>query len=177
MRRPRALVAVFTALMVVVGVGWLIWFRQAKDVFELKVVRQTLEDGRPVVYFRVEGGEGRRIQIGEIEQLAGDRVLQWADLLAVYRDPRTAGRKDLRLVAPTNVPTWKLRVTVYVEPASLVGRYNMLVGQWRMLRSMKYSVARTLKEIWTTPLYSESYAVESDSITNTTAPTLQARSN
>jgi hypothetical protein len=170
------IIAVSVPLIVVLVFPLWLWCQQSDSRLELKVVRQTLEDGRTVAYFRLLGCRDRRIQIGEIEQLAPDRVLQWADWLAVFRDPNTAGRRDLRLVGPTDVPVWKLRVTVHIEQSDWVARFKTALNQWQSLRTMKYTVARTLKEIWTTPVFSESRTVESDWITNST-PTVQARNH
>lgn len=166
MKRRVVVVAAFAAL--VVGLGCAVWLllQQADSPLALKLVRQRIENGTPVAYFRLAGCFGRRLQIGEIEQLTGHQVLQWADLLAVFRDPKTAGRRELRLVAPKDVQSWKLRVTVYMEPGSLVERFNLALGQWRTLRANKYSATKALKEIWTTPVYSQSQIVESNPVTN-----------
>lgn len=169
MKRRVLITAVSAALTVMVTMALWLWLQQAEASLELKIVRQTLENGKPIAYFRVVGCRGRRIQIGEIEQLAPDRILQWADLLAVFRDPNTAGRRNLRLVAPTDVPVWKLRLTVHIEQSSWVERFKTALDQWRALRGKRYTVARSLKEIWRTPVFSESRSVQSDWITNSVA--------
>jgi hypothetical protein len=82
----------------------------------------------------------------------------------------------LRLVGSPDVPVWKLRVTVHIEQPSLVERFQTALNQWQTLRKMKYTVARTLKEIWNTPVFSESRTVESDWITNS-VPIVQAQND
>jgi len=151
-----------------------LWLLQADPKLELKLVRQTLENGGPVAYFRLQGCEGRRIQIGEIEQLSPHCIIQWADLLAVFRDPRTAGLRELRLAIPPEVPIWKLRITVHTEQPSLVERFKTARRQWQTLRSMKYSVAEILREIWSTPTFIGSRGIESGWITNS-VPIVQAQ--
>ena len=162
--KHRLLFATALAALIAFPLG--LWLLEADSKLELKIIRRTAEEGRPVAYFRVEGCEGRKIQIGEVEQLAQNRILQWADLLAVFRDPKTVGVRELRLVGPTDVPAWKVRITVHVEQPSLVERLKTARAQWQTLRSMKYPLPKILKEIWTTPTFTQSSTIESDWITN-----------
>jgi hypothetical protein len=60
MKRRTRLVVVLAALGLVVGLAWFNWPRHAEGpLLRLKIVRQTEEQGKPVVFFRVEVAEHR----------------------------------------------------------------------------------------------------------------------
>jgi hypothetical protein len=69
--KGRTLWAVIVAALVaVVGLTWFLWPRHTEGpLFRLKVVRQTTERGRPVMFFRVEVADHRPSQIGGIRMI------------------------------------------------------------------------------------------------------------
>src|SRR5579864_9080115 len=73
MKRGTLFVAVLAALILVVGLTWFLWPRNvSRPLLRLKVVRQTVEQGKSVVFFRIEVADRRRIQITGAERVVSD---------------------------------------------------------------------------------------------------------
>ena len=70
MKRRKALWIV-GLLAVVVGVIFLL--PRKPTPFRLKIVRQAVEQGKPAVYFQVEGGPPRLIAITHLRRVANAR--------------------------------------------------------------------------------------------------------
>jgi len=66
--KPRTrLTVVLAVLAVAVDLAWSFWPRDTEAaVLRLKIVKQTTEQGKPVVFFRVEGAQGQRIRMGRV---------------------------------------------------------------------------------------------------------------
>jgi hypothetical protein len=61
---------IVAALVVVVAAGWFFLLRHSKGpLLRLKIVRQTVENGRQVVFFRVDVAGSRRITICDVERV------------------------------------------------------------------------------------------------------------
>ena len=75
----KAIIVVVVALAVLaVGLTWFLLPRQANDPrLHLNVVRQTVEQGQPVVFFRVEGGTNRRIAISRVSRVIVEPSNSW----------------------------------------------------------------------------------------------------
>jgi len=191
MKRPILFIPVLFGLSFAVGLGWIFWARHHNDSPpKLTIVRQTMEEGQPVVFFQVDGSDSRRIQIGHVERVIGERTDEptskpvqrvsslsfklekdfWAPSspeLPPIGDPNKS-RKEFGVVAPTNAPIWKLRVTI-MEHATLAQRFKDAPGLWKHLRGLGFSIRPTLREAWTTSIFVGSKVVESDAITNSAA--------
>jgi hypothetical protein len=186
MRRRLVIIPV---LGLAVGLAWLIWPRHTNDpLLRLKIVRQTVENGKPVVLFRVEVGESRRITICGAERVTGDRVegpLDFSEMRSTglpkpvagfwaasqsspMYDPRK-GWREFGVVAPMNAPVWKLRVRVVKGP-SRSERFKQMVGIWRITRRDGGSLYEATMESWYSFYEISSDVIESDLITNTVPP-------
>jgi hypothetical protein len=65
---------VFAALLLV-AIGFLVWPHSTNAaLLRLKIVRQTVEEGKPVVFFRVEVAHSRRIQIRDVERVTPNKT-------------------------------------------------------------------------------------------------------
>lgn len=179
--KPRLVfVAVLAAVVLVVGLGWFIWPRHSDSPLCLKIVGQTMENGRPIAFFRLEGAENRKIHIGKIERISGEHVEPfdprgrpgqkfWAPSSPVpMGDPTNPNqaRTKFGVIAPGNAPVWKLRVKVLMEPANEVGLFKQRLGLWKLLRRRGDPFFRALHNTWTIPIYSDTKMIESDLITN-----------
>ena len=57
------------------GLTWFLWPRHPNDpILHLRIIRQTLENGRPVVFFQAEGRDRRRFSLGEVARVIGHRT-------------------------------------------------------------------------------------------------------
>ena len=168
-------VAILAALVLAVGIGWLIWPRHPKDPsFRLKIVRQAVEHGTNVVFFRVEGdrqmlltGAVKVVGDVELEPIGIDRF--WAhSRIWPMGDPRKV-RKEFPVLAPTNASVWKLRVTFYWDNPNDPGpvqRIKTLPTMWRSARSAGWPLFTACSYAWNA-FYAKNFGViESNLITN-----------
>lgn len=145
-------------------------------VFHLLTVRQTNENGRTVVFFKVTGASTRRIQLTGAVRVFGDREESL--------DNNTAGkeflapsqvwplgnvfiaRKPFGVLAPTNVPSWKLKVHVYMEDPNPLHRLAMMPATWKWGRRLGKSMVGSASFAWNAFLAGGYQWVESDWMTN-----------
>jgi len=74
MNRPKIFL-VLGLLVLMGGFLFLLWpHKTTKPLLRLKIVRQTKENGRPVVFFRVQATDHRRIVLDRIERVIGERA-------------------------------------------------------------------------------------------------------
>jgi hypothetical protein len=181
MKRRLFFVAVIAALVLALGLFLFLWPRQPDSPLCLKIVGQTMENGGPTAFFRLEGAENRKIHIGKIERISGEQIEPfdprgrpgqkfWAPSSPVpMGDPTNPnqGRTQFGVIAPGNAPVWKLRVKVFIEPANEIELLNKKLGLWKLLRRRGDPFFRGLQLTWTVPIYSDAKVIESDPITNT----------
>jgi hypothetical protein len=187
MKRRNLFVALLAVLVLWVGVGWFIWPRHNKGpLLRLNVVRLTVENGRQTGFFQVEVADRRRIEIVEVDRITGDRIegpLDFSDVKSArvakkvpnfwapsqsspMGDPKK-GRTEFGVIAPTNAPVWKLRVTVHMETPSQLERFKMMPGLWWNMRQNGSSIYGATKDTWNA-FYSDSNQwIESEPMTNT----------
>jgi hypothetical protein len=73
MKRRRVFVGVLAVLVLAAGLGWFLWPRDTSiPHFRIKITRQTVEQGKPVVWFCVQGGGGIQFQLVDVERIAGE---------------------------------------------------------------------------------------------------------
>src|SRR6266436_82632 len=90
------------ALLALTGVTlFFLWPRETR--LRLRIVRRDEENGKPVVFFRVEGSGQRRIIITEVHQIVGEtwQIPSWASQRSPLSDPMKAGKK-FGVLAPRN---------------------------------------------------------------------------
>jgi hypothetical protein len=186
MNRRRTLLLVIVGLGLGCGILFLFW-RQSAQSLHLRIVRRAVEQGKPVVFFRVEGVENRWVAINDVFKIEGDKiegtlVEETGGLLARAPDfwapsqaeiplaDMHAGRKEFGVTAPTNVPAWRLRVAVVIEDPHSFMRFRTLFSMWRLAgtesaKSMRATAASVWNATYTRPII-----IESNPITNTVAP-------
>jgi|SRR5882724_3723255 len=186
MNRRRATVLVFVSLGLVCILVLLPGSR--KPVARLKIVRFAVEQGKSVVYFRVEAGTNRLLTLTPfLQKLEGGRVEEWlvmgtngliaksADFLASSQssDPwvnESTSREEFGILAPTNSPVWRLRIQVNIEDPYSIRRLAVLLKmgikiQLPPVRSFPAAAAALWKH---TAFHYE--ILESDPITNVVTP-------
>jgi hypothetical protein len=112
MKRPRTLLFAVAGLVLACGVvvGILFWPKKSEQPFRLSIVRTGIEQGKPVVFFRVEGDEGRRILIVNVQGLIEDTVQTpfspgfWSMSGYAGIGNPNKGRDEFGVLAPTNCP-------------------------------------------------------------------------
>jgi hypothetical protein len=182
-------VSILAAVALAISLAWFFWPRHINGpLLRLKIVRQTVEQGRPVVFFRVEVADHRRIQITGAEKVLGNvterswdeekdsrglpKVAKdfWAPSLGSPTGNPKIGRKQFGVQAPTNAPIWKLRVTIAMEEPDPFKRISIMPGLWKWeltIPSHNKSKVRTAWEVWNAFYDIGSQTTESDPITNT----------
>ena len=168
MKRRRVFVGVLAVLVLAAGLGWYFWPRHNNGpLLRLKVIRQSVEQGKPVVFFEVEAIGGRRRQICNLE-----REDYWGETIKtlpiqdVWKplglgDP-FRGQKQFGVLEPTKAGAWKLRVTVATETERVHGIKTL----WRLLRMRGTSLFAATKQSLEAFYPNRSEVIESDFITN-----------
>jgi len=179
MKRRLVSFAILGGLGLAVGFVSFIWPRHARDpLLRLKVVRQIVEKGKPVVFFRVEGGGRRRVIITEVQQIVGERwqAPSWASKGPPLAGPLN-GRNEFGVLCPTNPfvwkdTTWKLRASLVVEqeeqlPLKAIRVLRMV---WRSYRARGLPVRSAFdmsRALWSAFYIGGQQPIESVPITNT----------
>ncbi len=182
MNRRRALLLAIFGLALASTLVILFWPRQSGDPgIRLKIMRQDVERGKPVVFFQLQEAADRRFQIQNVQRLIGDMVQDpsgpdfWAVSQYAEIGSPNKGRRDFGVRAPTNCPEWRLRVTVTMEPASPLGRLKEMSKAWSNLRVARIPFFTSVFLIRNGFYGTDIQVIESDPITNSAAfsgPTL-----
>lgn len=167
--KPCKQMAVVAAFLLVVGIVCCLWPRTKVDPLRLKIVRQTVEKGRPVVIFQVTGGGNGRVVIISLHQVIGEI---WTDPL--FSSPRptlfnaSKGRDEFGVFCPSNTfawveSTWKLEAAVEVEESMRAKAHDIVRTLSASPSRSGFATARTL---WRSFIAAEESGIESDPITN-----------
>ena len=122
MKRPTILTTVFVGVVLLAVVFYFLWpTLNGGPLLRLKIVGRAVENGREVVFFRLEGEGQRRVIITDVHQISG--VTWQAPLWASQGPPLndvSKGRKQFGVLAPKNISvwketTWRLQATVLRE--------------------------------------------------------------
>jgi hypothetical protein len=145
----------------------------------LKIVRQAKEQGKSVVFFRVEGGNNRqRIQIknvvrdavgttdGAFDVSPGQTNGFWAPSHVWPIDDPGKGRKEFGVLVPTKAPVWKLRVGLWVDTPISIQRLKNNITTWALLRSAGRPFFRAIRETWVAFYVADEPVIESELMTN-----------
>ena len=142
--------------------------------FGLKIVRQSREQGKAVVYFRVEGGKPKML-INRIVKVVDGAERDPVNMDNFYSfskawplgEPGLA-RKEFGIFPPTN-SVWKLRVSIVFEgpnEPSRIQRIKDFPTMWRAARAAGSSFTKALWYTWNAFDGRDSQVIESDRITN-----------
>jgi len=163
----------------------LFWPRQSEyPRVRLKMVRRGIEQGKPVVFFRIDGTGDRRIQIALIAKISGNWDTLESTVTCVPPTQATnfwapsqvspimnvgIGRKEFGIIAPTNTSAnplvWYLRAIVDVETARF-DRLRQMRRAWSYLKTTGKSFPKAVWAAWNW-FYIENYEdLYSDPITN-----------
>jgi hypothetical protein len=182
MNRHRTLLLVIVGLGLACGIEFLLWSKKTSLV-ELKIVRRAVEQGRSVVFFRVNGAEKGLMVIDGVYKIEDGKVKErlvrgadglfgrWGDFspLAIIDplDDTNRERREFGVIAPTNVPVWSLQAQVFTDDPSLFKRFSIGFSVWWSFG--KESVLSALRRAWNAhAIRTENIA--SDPITNAVAP-------
>ena len=180
MNRRRTLLLVIFGLGLAGGLAFLFWSKQSVQPVRLKIVRRAFEQGKQVVFFRVEVADGRQIQIRWAEKVVGDKIELpftpqpsgtvkpaidfWSSTQAW---PIVPGQ-EFGVVVPTSVATWKLRLIVHLD-RPLPERFIGMPKTWISLVRKGTPCKKAARLAWTSSLY-RAEKLETDPITNAVAP-------
>jgi hypothetical protein len=164
------------ALVLLLGISWIFCSSRADGKFpHLRVFRQSVEQGEPVVYFRVE--TQRKFQMTNIERVMGetsDNPYQftnfgspgfWAPSQQWPLGGDRFARNGFGVLAPTNT-VWKLRVEVMLETGSPIQKVKGMPSAFRFERGMGRSVLTACKNALESFCITHREWVESKPITN-----------
>jgi hypothetical protein len=182
----RAVMIVLGFLALIGALTCLFWSHKSRpSASRLSILRQGSENGRPVVFFRVQVPDQRRIMIVGAERVIREKAEE-AFQLDPFRSPPLQrvtssfwststpnpgfepekGRKEFGVLAPWNDPVWKLRVTLAIEPPSLTKRFRYLRSDWSIYRSRGSSFFVATWAAWNAFHSTGQEVLESDFITN-----------
>jgi hypothetical protein len=160
--KTRAILVIIVGLVLAYGLAIFCWPRDDKRPVRLKITRRAIEQGKPVVFFRLVGANGRRIRITDVQRVVGalnDGPFEapgiWTPTENFWSpsqewpllDPKK-GRREFGLCAPTNTQSWKVKVTVNVENIGLGARLSNLRKLWKPLRKCGSSFLRATWSAW-----------------------------
>lgn len=162
-------------------------------LFRLKVVRATQEQGKSVVFFRIEGGGFRRIRIDDAERLAGNITdgafdaspersltnkhasLFWTPSQQWPIGDTAQGRREFGVLAPTKPCVWRLRVRVSYTEIATLKRLKTFPRAWKLAKSLRIPLYKARKLVQDEFIEKGHAVVESEPITNS-VPESSARS-
>lgn len=177
------------AVGMVVEVGLLVWPEyspvdpSARDV-RLSIIKRIQQQGKEFVVFRLDVLDKRRVCIQEFtilgekaerprsySQLWGEKVERplmhsdlWSGAAKSPTDFTFSGSVTFGVACPTNLPVWRLRLSIQVENSH---RWKSIWGKWNTLRISGKSLSSATSEAWH-HFYTQWYEQpESDPITNT----------
>ena len=176
-----------TSIIVVGGgltIGVIALTARSKPLTQLNVVKCGIERGKPVVFFQVEGAEGRRVAIFNVLRIEGDetegslveRPYETFTPAAEFWAPNQRspiglpeeGRKEFGIVAPT-AAVWKLRITLDVEDPNSLRRFTRMSSLVEVVGKVPLRNLRDLAaSMWHTR-YTHPEFIESQLITNAVA--------
>ncbi len=176
--KRRKLVLVL-ALSVLLGLLVLFFwpYSAGPPVCHLKIIRQTVQQGKTVVFFRVEGAKGRRIRFDHVEKVTAGATNEPVDMTGFFAIGSKAWplgdvrqiRREFGIPAPTNPAVWKLRLTVYWDdpndPTPLE-RLKKLPHMWKAARAAGSPLFAACWYSWNFFDSKGSQVLESDFITN-----------
>jgi hypothetical protein len=175
------------------------WPKKSGPHLRLKIVRRAIEQGKPVVFFRLDGDANLRILIHGVEKVAGAAVegrydspvvskdvwgplkQEWGDVVGQdnFWAPSQSlhcafASQDFGVLALTDVPIWKLRVTATMSVPNRLGAFKAVPTMWRVCRSNGRTLPQIAKVAW--GMWSSGYSgifetnvFESDPVTNAVA--------
>jgi len=176
MNRRLGFIAVLAALVLTVGLAWHLWSLEISDsALGLKIVRETVEAAKPVVFFQIEGEGRRRTTIPEVHQMIGEtqhqvavRPSQGIPLAQPWK-----GRREFGVVAPEATAMGKesggrLQATVLLEESTLA-RVKRIMGVVRRYQRSHFSKStfELVRFVWSEDRFVDRQSVTSDWITNT----------
>jgi hypothetical protein len=161
--------------------------RPSRPAAHVRITRQTIEQGKHVVFFLVDGITNRWLAVGHVAKLVGDQVQDmkvknadgdsvnapdfWAP--SQQSDPPYgyggADKRELGVTAPTNVAIWRLRVEVEIEERYSFRKYLDIVKSGASALKDGRSVLGAVHDYWYNDIPFHGVMVESEPITNMAA--------
>ena len=148
MNRRRTLLLSVVGLGLVGGVVFLCWPKKSDQPLRLKIVGRAVEQGKQVVFFRVESADRRRMRIDKVERaLFGgatdnpfERSVQeaksfWAPSQVSPLDDQSKSRDEFGVLEPPNAESWKLRAWVSIITPNPTKNLQGMQQMWQRARS------------------------------------------
>ena len=171
----RRMVIVALSLSVLTGVLiFSLLRRETNQPRRLEAVRQGNERGKPVVFFRIEGGGGKKVQISEA--WIGNPTLGfeyrgiWAAWHPSVLDASIKVGQEFTVPAPDMPPVWRLRARLWTDERFSARRLKLMWENWLWLRGRGRPCLRAASETWNGFYGAYSQVIESELITNSVPP-------
>jgi hypothetical protein len=181
MNRRRTVLLSVVSLGLVGGVVFLCWPKKSDRTLRLKIVRRTLEQAQPVVFFRLEGAEGRRLQVVWIAKFIGEwpaRSLEQPETSTNFWAPSQQAlpvmnliseRKEFGVVVPATAGIWRMQLMVLLEHPTW-RRLRQMPNAWRYFSRNGTSFLKAAGTAWNGFYQDSGKNVFSDPITNSVPP-------
>jgi len=160
------------------GALLVLWLRGTNQpLLSLKIVKQGQVFAKPVVFFRLEVTDRRKMGIAGVDWVAGDtesKLNQLATNSSAFRTESegwfpgniASDQKDFGVFAPKYPVIWKLRVRVGMEEPSPLKRLAYMPSLWKAYKQRKNeSLLAATRHAWNTHYFIWKQ-IESDWITN-----------
>jgi hypothetical protein len=189
MNRRLTLLLVVVGLALAGGLVFLFWPKQSdRPLVRLKIVRRAVEQGKPVVFFRVETADSRRIQIAMVAKIIGDQrtgsveyavsgplskpkpaMNFWAPSQASPIMSLRSRRSEFGIVVPTNASIWRVQVTVFLD-LPIWDRLRAMPSTWSYMRKSGTPFPKAERAARNAFYYTHPQELYSDPITNAVTP-------
>jgi hypothetical protein len=171
-KNRRTVLFIFGFLVLLGGFVYFLWPHNPTP-YRLKITGQAMERGKPVMFFRVEGGDRRPVQVMGAELII-DQISQTAYRFYGWPLSQQWPITEFGVFVPTNTAVWQLRVTFGKdEDLNFKRRLKSSPTAWKQYRAEGFSL---LGATWVTAKWSCGYYnsaqlgyIESDPITNSIA--------
>ena len=182
--RKLTITAIAVILALTAALAWFFWPQNTDPHFRLKIVGQAVEAGKPMLLFKVELADRRRIQITDVVKVIGEKTEEplesdpehawglkpaagfWGPSQRWPMGDSAIARKPFAVTVPTNAPSWRLRVSVSFENPNRWQRFKTKIEIWKMLRRNGSSLYAATRDSWRVFDRGGSQSLESDLITN-----------
>jgi hypothetical protein len=176
--RTKSVVGVVGAVMAFMAVlVWFVWPRRSEDQpLRLKVVRQAMVNGTPVVVFQIKDRGWRALQINAAQLIRGDlgvvsfvpHATAWSPTEPWPIQKSSTDRNEFSVLAPTNAPVWQLALLIGMESPKLSfsQKLHQKAVLWNIFRKQGSSIYNAARMSWSMFAVGDQAVLTSELITN-----------
>jgi hypothetical protein len=147
MRRRYLWVLFFACLVMVCALSAVVRKPRERPIY-LKIARRSVEQGKPVVYFRLQGTNSGALGISQVTKIGpfkpqpametvGDIGFPAVDFWAPFQveDPISrpeSMQNEFGVLAPTNSGVWRVQVELVMPDPHSIRRFTSLASEWQV---------------------------------------------